>query len=382
MILNSPEDIVENAYNILIKESESIHAAAQRLKHDLQSKSGFEHAVYLVFKSLNAGGKLIITGVGKSGKIGEKIVATLLSTGSQAVFLHPVEALHGDLGIIQANDVVLALSFSGNTEELLMLVPSLKMHRNVPIIGLGGNQKSKLAKECDAWMDGYVEAEAAEEYIPAPTSSTTLALALGDALALTLAKLRGFTTGGFALNHPGGSLGRRFLLKVKDVMIDSSLVASVCPSASLDIVIMEMTKFPKGSSAHKTKPKSTAIATHLSSIYPSPPLSETSSVDENDDLRHQKTDNRNKKLIGIITHDDIHRVLKSYHSPEGGLFNIHASDVMLQPSPPITLDNEHLLASEVIAMMKSKNITLLPVLSKKNGICIGIVTLKDLQELF
>ncbi len=192
-MLNTTEDIIDNASNILIEEALSISEAAQRLKSNTESRDGYHQAIYLMFKSLDAGGKVIVTGVGKSGKIGEKIVATMLSTGTCATFLHPVEALHGDLGTVQPNDDVLALSFSGNTEELLMLLPSLK-HRNIPVIGLGGNSKSKLARECAAWIDGYVKREAGD--IPAPTSSTTLTLALGDALALTLAKLRTFTTDG------------------------------------------------------------------------------------------------------------------------------------------------------------------------------------------
>ncbi|OAC98349.1 hypothetical protein MUCCIDRAFT_150159 [Mucor lusitanicus CBS 277.49] len=290
-----------------------------------------------MFKSLDAGGKVIVTGVGKSGKIGEKIVATMLSTGTCATFLHPVEALHGDLGTVQPNDVVLALSFSGNTEELLMLLPSLK-HRNIPVVGLGGNAKSKLARECAAWIDGYVKREAGD--IPAPTSSTTLTLALGDALALTLAKLRTFTTDGFALNHPGGSLGRRLLLKVKDIIIDSSKVATVNRSTSLDIVIMEMTRHPKGSGV----------------------------IVLEDDL--------SSKIAGVITHGDIHRVLKS--ATKEGIFQIRAVDIM--SSNPVVFQDEG-LASDAVTLMKEKDIPLLPVIDSDKH-WVGVVTLKDLQELF
>ncbi|KAF1802458.1 hypothetical protein V8B55DRAFT_1594575 [Mucor lusitanicus] len=374
-MLNTTEDIIDNASNILIEEALSISEAAQRLKSNTESRDGYHQAIYLMFKSLDAGGKVIVTGVGKSGKIGEKIVATMLSTGTCATFLHPVEALHGDLGTVQPNDVVLALSFSGNTEELLMLLPSLK-HRNIPVVGLGGNAKSKLARECAAWIDGYVKREAGD--IPAPTSSTTLTLALGDALALTLAKLRTFTTDGFALNHPGGSLGRRLLLKVKDIIIDSSKVATVNRSTSLDIVIMEMTRHPKGSgvivleddlvdsnSSHHIEE-----STNSNFLFPSPPISETSSVEDYD------ISAKSSKIAGVITHGDIHRVLKS--ATKEGIFQIRAVDIM--SSNPVVFQDEG-LASDAVTLMKEKDIPLLPVIDSDKH-WVGVVTLKDLQELF
>jgi arabinose-5-phosphate isomerase len=369
-MLNSTEDIIDNASNVLIEEAMGLNDAAQRLKNNKESREGYHQAIYLMFKSLDAGGKIVVTGVGKSGKIGEKIVATMLSTGTCATFLHPVEALHGDLGTVQPNDVVLALSFSGNTEELLMLLPSLK-HRRIPVIGLGGNSKSKLARECAAWIDGYVKREAGGS-IPAPTSSTTLTLALGDALALTLAKLRTFTTDGFALNHPGGSLGRRLLLKVKDIVIDSQKVASVNRNTSLDVVIMEMTKHPKGCGVIVMDDDCTDTNTFGdmgNTLYPSPPLSETSSVDEYEC-------NKPTKIAGVITHGDIHRILKS--STREGIFQIRAVDIM---SPnPIVFDQDG-LASEAVTLMKNKNIPLLPVISHDKN-WTGVITLKDLQELF
>lgn len=371
-MLQTTEDIIDNASNILIEEALSINEAAQRLKTNTDSRNGYHQAVYLMFKSLDAGGKVIVTGVGKSGKIGEKIVATMLSTGTCATFLHPVEALHGDLGTVQPNDVVLALSFSGNTEELLMLLPSLK-HRNIPVIGLGGNAKSKLARECAAWIDGYVKREAGD--IPAPTSSTTLTLALGDALALTLAKLRTFTTDGFALNHPGGSLGRRLLLKVKDILIDSSKVATVNRNTSLDIIIMEMTQHPKGSGVIVLDDE--LLPEHVDEnmsgnnyLFPSPPISETSSLEDYD------ISSRSSRIAGVITHGDIHRVLKS--ATKEGIFQICAVDIM--SSNPVVFHDEG-LASDAVTTMKEKNIPLLPVLnSDKNWV--GVITLKDLQELF
>jgi arabinose-5-phosphate isomerase len=367
-MLNSTEDIIDNASNILMEEAMGLNDAAYRLKSNTESREGYHQAVYLMFKSLDAGGKIVVTGVGKSGKIGEKIVATMLSTGTCATFLHPVEALHGDLGTVQPNDVVLALSFSGNTEELLMLLPSLK-HRQIPVIGLGGNAKSKLARECAAWIDGYVKREAGGS-IPAPTSSTTLTLALGDALALTLAKLRTFTTDGFALNHPGGSLGRRLLLKVKDIVIDSNKVASVSRNTSLDVVIMEMTKHPKGCGVIVMDDDCVDIFEEMgSTLYPSPPLSETSSIDEYECSKLSR-------IAGVITHGDIHRVLKS--STREGIFQIRAVDIMT-PNP-VVFDQDG-LASEAVTLMKEKNIPLLPVISHDKSWA-GVITLKDLQELF
>ncbi|KAL9551774.1 hypothetical protein PS6_004832 [Mucor atramentarius] len=360
-MLNTTEDIIDNASNILIEEALSISEAAQRLKSNTESRDGYHQAIYLMFKSLDAGGKVIVTGVGKSGKIGEKIVATMLSTGTCATFLHPVEALHGDLGTVQPNDVVLALSLK---------------HRNIPVIGLGGNPKSKLARECAAWIDGYVKREAGD--IPAPTSSTTLTLALGDALALTLAKLRTFTTDGFALNHPGGSLGRRLLLKVKDIIIDSSKVATVNRNTSLDIVIMEMTQHPKGSGvivleddlADSNNQHHIEENTNSNYMFPSPPISETSSIEDYD------ISSKSSKIAGVITHGDIHRVLKS--ATKEGIFQIRAVDIM--SSNPVIFQDEG-LASDAVTTMKEKNIPLLPVInSDKNWV--GVITLKDLQELF
>jgi arabinose-5-phosphate isomerase len=363
-MIESTHDIIVGAANVLIDEANALKAAAQRLTEDETSGQGYQQAIYLMFKALDAGGKIVVTGVGKSGKIGEKIVATMLSTGSFAAFLHPVEALHGDLGAVQSKDVVLALSFSGNTEELLMLLPSLK-HRNIPVIGLGGNANSKLARECAAWIDGYVACEAGGA-IPAPTTSTTLTLALGDALALSLAKLRTFTKDGFALNHPGGSLGRRLLLKVADSMVDASKVASVGPSTSLDIVIMEMTKHPKGSGVIVLEDDTEAEVLELNSP-PSPPLSTTSSTN-GEEIKP-------RTITGVITHGDIHRLLKN--STHDGIFQIKAQDIMSKHPAVFPVDG---LASDAVNVMTKKNIPLLPVVDN-NG-WVGVVSLKDLKELF
>ncbi|KAI8374605.1 uncharacterized protein BYT42DRAFT_576990 [Radiomyces spectabilis] len=365
MIIESTDDIILDAANVLMEEAQALRAAATRLQMNAVSRDGYKQAIYLMFRALDCGGKIVVTGVGKSGKIGEKIVATMLSTGTCATFLHPVEALHGDLGTVQANDVVLALSFSGNTEELLMLLPSLK-HRKVPVVGLGGNPNSKLARECAAWLDGFAVREAGGE-IPAPTSSTTLALAVGDALALSLAKLRRFDTAGFALNHPGGTLGRRLLLKVRDAMVPADHVASVMSSASLDVVIMEMTKYPKGGCVIVLKDEATE------ELFPSPPSSAASDEDVMQDV-HSNT------VAGVITHGDIHRILKT--SARDNIFHAKAGNIMT--SNPI-MCNWKDLASDAMRRMIDHNpknyLPLLPVTDDDRR-WRGVVTLKDLQELF
>ncbi|KAI9272713.1 hypothetical protein BDA99DRAFT_499043 [Phascolomyces articulosus] len=386
--------------NVLMDEARVLNDCAQRLFSNETSRQGYQKAIDLMLSSLECGGKIVVTGVGKSGKISEKIVATMLSTGTSAVFLHPVEAMHGDLGAVHPDDVVLALSYSGNTEELMRIVPSLN-HRGVPIIGLGGNAKSQLAKASAAWIDAYVQREASE--IPAPTSSTTLALALGDAIALTLAKQRKFTTHGFALNHPGGSLGRRLLLKVKECMVPAQKVAAVSADASLDVVIMEMTRHPKGGgvvvlqSFSGTK-NPNGISTISADIEqePSPPSSAASTDDtttiasneEEDGVDHgpgvSVASTTENSVLGVITHSNIHRILKT--AARESVFDIRACDIMT-PEPIVCSTEE--LATDALRMMVEKNplgkeLPLLPVIDGKDkrGTWSGVVTLKDLQELF
>ena len=414
MILTT-SNVVRNSANVLMDEARVLNDCAQRLLSNETTRQGYQKAIELMLSSLECGGKIVVTGVGKSGKISEKIVATMLSTGTSAVFLHPVEAMHGDLGAVNSNDVILALSYSGNTEELMRIVPSLH-HRGVPIIGLGGNSKSQLAKASAAWIDAFVHREASE--IPAPTSSTTLALALGDAIALTLAKQRKFTTHGFALNHPGGSLGRRLLLKVKECMVPAQKVATVTENASLDVVIMEMTRHPKGGGVVVLRPGTTKnsygdILTGRNGNeieqVPSPPSSaastddtttigssSSSEIDDNSGngivdhgpgimVSSTTTDNnKNGQVIGVITHSNIHRILKT--AARESVFDIRACDIMT-PEPVVCSTEE--LATDALRVMVEKNplgkeLPLLPVIDGKDkrGTWSGVVTLKDLQELF
>ncbi len=185
-------------------------------------------------------GRIVVLGMGKSGHIGEKIAATLASTGSPAFFVHPGEASHGDMGMITGNDVVLALSNSGETAEILTILPLIK-RLGVPLIALTGKVSSTLAEAADAYLDVSVEKEACPLGL-APTSSTTATLVMGDALAVSLLEQRGFTADDFALSHPGGSLGRRLLLHVEDIMHGDDSIPCVLDTASLSEALLEMTQ--------------------------------------------------------------------------------------------------------------------------------------------
>ena len=196
---------------------------------------------------LHCEGRIVVTGMGKSGHIAGKIAATLASTGSPAFFVHPGEASHGDLGMITPKDVVLALSNSGNTAEILTIVPIIK-RLGVPLISMTGSQASPLATEATINLDVGVESEACPLGL-APTSSTTVALVMGDALAVALLDARGFTEEDFALSHPGGSLGRRLLLHVSDIMHTGDGIPRVAPNVSISEALLEMSSKGMGMTA-------------------------------------------------------------------------------------------------------------------------------------
>jgi arabinose-5-phosphate isomerase len=202
----------------------------------------FSHAVDLVLEST---GRVIVSGMGKSGHVARKIAATLSSTGTPAYFLHPGEAIHGDLGMVQAGDVFLAISYSGTTAELLAILPSVR-RRGAKLIAITGHPQSPLAKEADAHLDGSVAREACPLNL-APTASTTAALALGDALAAALLDARGFRAEDFALSHPGGALGRKLLTHVSDVM--HAEVPAVPPETPLPEAILAMSRGKLGMAA-------------------------------------------------------------------------------------------------------------------------------------
>ena len=217
-------------------------AALQSLKARLDHR--FVRAVEMV---LDVRGRVVVTGMGKSGHIGRKIAATLASTGTPAMFVHPAEASHGDLGMIKAVDVVLAISNSGESDELVAILPVLK-RQGVPLIAMTGGLQSSLARHADVVLDSSVEKEACPLNL-APTASTTAQLALGDALAVALLDARGFKPEDFARSHPGGSLGRRLLTHVSDVMRSGEQVPRVRPEAAFTELMQEMSRKGLGASA-------------------------------------------------------------------------------------------------------------------------------------
>jgi arabinose-5-phosphate isomerase len=188
---------------------------------------------------LRCKGRVVVSGMGKSGHVARKIAATLASTGTPAFFVHPGEASHGDLGMIQPQDIVLALSYSGETDELLFILPVIK-RQGIPLIAVTGNARSSLGREADIHLDASISVEACPLGL-APTASTTAALVMGDALAVALLEARGFTSDDFARSHPAGSLGRRLLLHIGDVMHKGDDIPRVGPEASITQALMEMT---------------------------------------------------------------------------------------------------------------------------------------------
>jgi len=326
-------DVNAEVLRVLKLEGDSILQCAERLQSDV-GKSSISSAVDHFQKALAQGGKLVVMGVGKSGKVGQKIAATLCSTGSLAVYLHPTEGLHGDLGLISPKDAVLALSYTGNTEELVRLMPSVKSLR-VPVVGICGNPQSKLAQMSDVFIDASVAQEACPHNL-APTSSTTLALALGDALAMALMRVRGFDAQAFAQNHPGGSIGKKLNLKVADIMHSGADVPTLPPSASMDEVIIA------------------ATAKKLGAVL---------IVDQT-------------KLLGIITDGDLRRAL----SHREKFFTMKASEVMTRAPVQIV---ETALAKEALDLMENRpsQISVLPVVDSQ-GRWKGIVRLHDLVRSF
>ncbi len=274
-------------------------------------------------------GRIVVTGMGKSGHIGGKIAATLASTGSPAFFVHPGEASHGDLGMITPKDVVIALSNSGNTAEILTIIPIIKRF-GVPLISMAGNAQSTLATEANVNLDVSVAQEACPHGL-APTSSTTVALVMGDALAVALLQARGFTPEDFALSHPGGSLGRRLLCHVSDIMHKDDKTPKVGKQATVSEALLEMTR--KG-------------------------LGMTAIVDDND------------QLLGIYTDGDLRRSL------DKGI-DIHSSPIEAVMTANCKTADEHDLAVEALKLMDDFNINGILVTDKNNKL-IGALNMHDL----
>jgi arabinose-5-phosphate isomerase len=234
----SSEHLLALARQVLDIEADALRTLSTRLD------TGFADAVHLI---LACSGRVVVSGMGKSGHIGGKIAATLASTGTPAFFMHPGEASHGDLGMITHDDVVLALSNSGESNEIVSIVPLIK-RRGAKLVAMTGNPHSTLAREADAHLNAAVDKEACPLNL-APTASTTAALALGDALAVALLDARGFSADDFARTHPGGTLGRRLLVHVRDVMHSGDALPKVGHDATLKAALFEMTQKGLGMTA-------------------------------------------------------------------------------------------------------------------------------------
>ncbi|PAV47690.1 D-arabinose 5-phosphate isomerase [Pseudomonas sp. HAR-UPW-AIA-41] len=229
--MGQPADLKQSAERTIRLELQAIEALLQRIDGD------FEKACQLI---LNSRGRVVVVGMGKSGHIGNKIAATLASTGTPAFFVHPAEASHGDMGMITRDDVILALSNSGSTAEIVTLLPLIK-RLGIALISMTGNPASPLAQAAEVNLDARVEQEACPLNL-APTSSTTASLVLGDALAIALLEARGFTAEDFAFSHPGGALGRRLLLKVENIMHAGERLPLIKRGTSLREALLEMTR--------------------------------------------------------------------------------------------------------------------------------------------
>ena len=311
----------------LARETLDIEAQAlMGLKSRLDSR--FSQAVQMM---LNVKGRVVVTGMGKSGHIGSKIAATLASTGTPAMFVHPGEASHGDLGMIKAVDLVLAISNSGESDELVSILPVLK-RQGVPLIAMTGGMTSALAKHADVVLDCSVDKEACPLNL-APTASTTAQLALGDALAVALLDARGFKAEDFARSHPGGSLGRRLLTHVEDVMRKGDLVPHVLPDASFSDLMREMSQKGLGASAV---------------------------VDE----QH--------KILGIFTDGDLRRLIEKGVD----LRALQAKEVM-HPNPRTV--QQDALAVEAAELMEQFQITSILVVNESGTLC-GALNSNDLMR--
>ena len=280
---------------------------------------------------LGTTGRVVVTGMGKSGHIAGKIAATLASTGTPAFFVHPGEASHGDMGMITASDCVIALSNSGSTHEILTLLPLIK-RLGIPLISMTGSDTSELAQAADVHLLASVETEACPLNL-APTSSTTAALVMGDALAIAILEARGFTAEEFAFSHPGGALGKRLLLRVADVMVSGGDIPTVTPTAALADAIVEMTQKGLGM---------TTIAS--------------------DD----------RQLLGIFTDGDLRRAV------ENGT-DLRATPLTEAMTADARTIHQELLAAEAMALMERHQISALVVVDDQNTI-IGIVTLLALLK--
>jgi arabinose-5-phosphate isomerase len=317
--LSTIETILATAKKTLLSESKSIENLVNYLDED------FAKSVTEIY---NTKGRLVITGIGKSALIAQKIVATLNSTGTPSLFLHAAEAVHGDLGMVRPEDIVICISKSGNSPEIKVLAPLLKRFGNT-LIGMTADKNSFLGKESHYILHAYVESEACPNNL-APTNSTTAQLVLGDALAVCLMELRNFKSEDFAVYHPGGALGKKLLLRVKD-MLDTTHAPSVSPDASVKKVIMEISEKRLGV---------TAVI-------------------------------ENNVVIGIITDGDIRRMLSNRDT----FADLTARDIMTQHPKHIS---SNLLVSEALNVLENNAITQLVVIDNQEYK--GILHLHDILK--
>lgn len=315
--------VIENAKRVLRIEAESIQSLIERIGEE------FLQAIDIL---LFCKGRVVVTGMGKSGIIGKKIAATLASTGTPALFLNPAEGIHGDLGMITKGDVLIAISNSGETEELNKILPLIK-RLDIKLISLTGRLNSTLAMISDVVLDVGVKEEACPLGL-IPTASTTAALAMGDALAVALLEKRGFKEEDFAFYHPGGTLGKKLLLKVEDLMHKGKDIPAVYEDASMKDAILEISSKKLG----------------MTSVL----------------------DNKGK-LSGIITDGDLRRLLEK---GETDIFRIKANDVMTR-NPKTIKGNE--LAAKAVSIMEQHSITSLMVVNEDNK-PEGIIHLHDLLK--
>jgi arabinose-5-phosphate isomerase len=238
--------VIDDASDALARSARTVIATEAAAIRSLEPRidGAFSASCRLI---LACSGRVVVSGMGKSGHIARKIAATLASTGTPAFFVHPGEASHGDLGMITTQDIVLALSNSGETDELLVILPTIK-RQGIPLIVMTGNPRSSLARQADQHLDISVPAEACPLGL-APTASTTAALVMGDALAIALLEARGFTTEDFARSHPAGNLGRRLLLHIGDIMHTGPSIPAVAPDATMSAALLEMTRKRLGMTA-------------------------------------------------------------------------------------------------------------------------------------
>lgn len=313
------KNILQTAKDTILIEAEAIKQLAQLVNDD------FEKAVMTIYESE---GRVIVTGIGKSANIAAKIVATMNSTGTPAVFMHAADAIHGDLGNIQQNDVVICISKSGNTPEIKVLLPLIKNYGN-KIIAITGNKDSFLGEHADHTLSSYVEKEACPNNL-APTTSTTAQLVIGDALAICLLNLKDFSSKDFARYHPGGTLGKKLYLRVSELAANNE-VPKVDKHAPVKDVIIEISKKRLG----------------------------TTAVVEND------------MIIGIITDGDIRRMLEK----SADINSLEAKDIM--SANPISV-NADTMAVNALDIMQKNNIT--QILVTENGKYSGVVHFHDLLK--